>query len=148
MGSIHSQYRCSSESRSLRFNSSLAPTLDDENGVLPARALVCDERLQLGAVRDPQLLRRDDALARVERLQVVAQVDHVVLQVAQRVLADLHALQGCDLMREENELVLEGDRGVFFSHVEIPAVEEITGIGQNLVYFSTLTVSSWLSFLS
>ena len=80
-----------------------------------------------------------------------AEVEKVTLSgLASLVSFHMHnnALQGCDLMREENELVLEGDRGVFFSHVEIPAVEEITGIGQNLVYFSTLTVSSWLSFLS
>ena len=74
-----------------------------------------------------------------------AEVEKVTLSgLASLVSFHMHnnALQGCDLMREENELVLEGDRGVFSSHVEIPAVEEITGIGQNLVYFSTLTVSS------
>ena len=74
-----------------------------------------------------------------------AEVEKVTLSgLASLVSFHMHnnALQGCDLMREENELVLEGDCGVFSSHVEIPAVEEITGIGQNLVYFSTLTVSS------
>ena len=80
-----------------------------------------------------------------------AQVEKVTLSgLASLVSFHMHnnALQGCDLMREENELVLEGDRTVFSSLVEIPAVEEITGIGQNLVYFGTLTVSSWISFLS
>ena len=74
-----------------------------------------------------------------------AEVEKVTLSgLASLVSFHMHnnALQGCDLMREENELVLEGGRGVFSSHVEIPAVEEITGIGQNLVYFITLTVSS------